>query len=159
MCAFIILIKSIKGIACVKYQFCRYVTADGDVRHYVLNFPPKESSWYPFCSMFDVQYVTVMWSSMSALVVVLLSSRGGRHVSPSRDVLRSRRHPGVSHWVVSQPAGSGTFHHFIYEVCLHCMLGTKLSPNKYFTVVSSLSLEPFFLSERHFNKLHCLLHA
>lgn len=34
-------------------------------------------------------------------------------MSSCRDVLRARRHSRVTHGVVSQPAGSGTSHHFI----------------------------------------------
>ena len=53
-------------------------------------------------------------SVVCSLCVVLLSARGGRPVSPCRDVLRARRHSGVTHRVVSQPAGSGTLHHFFF---------------------------------------------
>lgn len=52
---------------------------------------------------------STMLSSLSALIVVPLSSSGRRPGSQSRDVLRPCRHPGVAHWVVSQPVGSGTF--------------------------------------------------
>lgn len=76
-------------------------------------FSILKAAWGPFSSMLG-QY-TLMLSSVSALVVVLHSPRGWRQVSTSGDVLRPRRHPGVSHWVVSQPAGPGTFHHFIYR--------------------------------------------
>lgn len=48
-----------------------------------------------------------MLSSMSAFNVVLLSTGGRRPVSPGGDVVRTRRHPGVSDRLVSQFAGSG----------------------------------------------------
>lgn len=76
---------------------------------YVTKYDVIFTLWRNSCG---ISFLFVLCEYVNNVVLLLfLSPRGRRPGPPRRDVLWPRCYSSVLNWVVSQPAGSGTFHH------------------------------------------------